>query len=140
MTPTRGLLIGLMVTLTAVVVDGWYMTSQIARLRTLQTDLADRHRKDSLQLLRFQNDLPSLGLAMRDMLDRDEPYPLTAWTAQFERIREDLDDALQREAQVAVSVRTPEQSRYLQSAVQQFWDAADRIFATARDGRDEEAR
>ena len=32
---------------------------------------------------------------MRDMLDGDEPYPLTAWSAQFDRIRTDLDDALQ---------------------------------------------
>ncbi len=140
LSPTRGLLIGLLVTLSAVVLDGWYMTRQIARLRTLQTDLADRHRKDSLQLLRIQNDLSSLGLAMRDMLDRDEPYPLTAWAAQFDRIRQDLDDALRREAEVAVIVRTPEQSSYLLASVGQFWDAADRIFATAREGREEEAR
>ena len=39
----------------------------------------------------MQNDLNSLGLAMRDMLDNDEPYPLTAWSAQFQRIRTDLD-------------------------------------------------
>ena len=49
------------------------MTQQISRLRTLQTDLADRNRRDSLQLLRIQNDLNSLALAMRDMLDNDEP-------------------------------------------------------------------
>ena len=34
---------------------------------------------------------------MRDMLDSDEPYPLTAWTAQFQRIRTDLDTALRSE-------------------------------------------
>jgi hypothetical protein len=38
-----------------------------------------------------------LALAMRDMLDADEPYPLAAWSAQFERIHGDLDDALRRE-------------------------------------------
>ena len=27
---------------------------------------------------------------MRDMLDAAEPYPLTAWSTQFDRIRLDL--------------------------------------------------
>src|SRR4029077_7289973 len=115
------------------------MTRQISGLRVLQTDLADRSRKDSLQLLRIQNDLNSLALAMRDMLDNDEPYPLTAWTAQFARIREDLDDALKREALVADAGRTVEQSQYLGASVTQFWDAVDRIFALAAAGREDDA-
>ena len=138
--PTTGLLVGLVITLAAVLVDAWYMTRQIAGLRVLQTDLADRARKDSLQLLRIQNDLNSLALAMRDMLDSDEPYPLTAWSAQFERIRVDLSDALAREEAVAVATRTPEQRQYLTSAVSQFWDAVDRMFALAHDGKEQEAR
>lgn len=138
--PTTGLLFGLVVTLTAVVADSWYITRQISGLRTLQTDLADRNRKDSLQLLRIQNDLNSLGLAMRDMLDTEERYPLTAWSAQFQRIRLDLEDALRREEEVAVARRTPEQRRYLANAVAQFWDASDRIFILARAGNQEEAR
>ncbi len=101
--PTTGLLVGLVITLAAVLIDAWYMTRQISGLRVLQTDLADRNRKDSLQLLRIQNDLNSLALAMRDMLDSDGPYPLTAWSAQFERIRLDLTDALAREESVAVA-------------------------------------
>jgi signal transduction histidine kinase len=124
----------------AVITDAWYMTRQISGLQTLQTDLADRNRKDSLQLLRIQNDLNSLGLAMRDMLDNDEPYPLTAWSDQFDRIRIDLEDALRREEPVAVASRTPEQRQYLSDSVAQFRDAADRIFALAREGRDDEAR
>ena len=47
----------------------------------------DRNRTDSLLLLRIQNGLNSLALAMRDMLEGSEPYPLTAWRAQFQRIR-----------------------------------------------------
>ena len=117
-----------------------YVTSQITGLRELQRGLADRNRQDSLQLLRIQNDLNSLGLAMRDMLDADEPYPLTAWSAQFDRIRADLDSALRREQEVAVARRTPEQQRYLATSLAQFWDAADRIFALARDGQEDEAR
>jgi signal transduction histidine kinase len=138
--PTPALLLGLTVTLLAVVAVSWYMTRQISSLRALQTDLADRNRADSLQLLRIQNDLNSLGLAMRDMLDSDEPYPLTAWSAQFDRIRVDLESALKREAEVAVARRTPEQSQYLASSLAQFWDAANRIFALAASGHDADAR
>jgi signal transduction histidine kinase len=134
------LLVGLVITLAAVLIDAWYMTRQISGLRALQTDLADRNRKDSLQLLRIQNDLNSLGLAMRDMLDSDGPYPLTAWSAQFERIRVDLSDALAREEAVAVGTRTPEQRQYLTAAVAQFWDAVGRIFALAGDGKEQDAR
>src|SRR5262249_29847842 len=101
--PTVGLLIGLVVTLAALIADSWYLTRQIAGLRTLQSDLVDRNRKDSLQLLRIQNDLNTVALAMRDMLDNDSGYPLTAWAAQLERVRADLADALAREEGVAVA-------------------------------------
>lgn len=138
--PTPALLLGLILTLAAVVGVSWYITRQISGLRALQTDLADRNRTDSLQLLRIQNDLNSLGLAMRDMLDSEEPYPLTAWSAQFARIRGDLESALAREADVAVARRTPEQSQYLSTSLAQFWDAADRIFALAGSGHEAEAR
>jgi len=138
--PTTALLLGLIVTLAAVVGVSWYVTRQLSGLRALQTDLADRNRADSLLLLRIQNDLNSLGLAMRDMLDSEEPYPLTSWQAQFARIREDLEGALTREAQVATSQRTPDQSRYLATSLAQFWDAADRIFALAASGHETEAR
>jgi signal transduction histidine kinase len=77
---------------------------------------------------------------MRDMLDRDEPYPLTAWSAQFQRIRADLDDALRREEALAVARRTPEQRQYLGNSLTQFWDAVERTFALARAGKEQEAR
>jgi signal transduction histidine kinase len=126
--------------LASVVAYSGYITRQISGLRALQNNLVDRNRKDSLQLLRIQNDLNSLALAMRDMLDNTEPYPLTAWSAQFQRIRADLDDALRKEEQVAIADRTPEQSQYLGNSVAQFWDAVDRTFVLARDGKQDEAR
>src|SRR5688500_6853449 len=90
--PTAALLLGLLITLATVVAYSWYVSRQISGLRRLQTDLTDRNRRDSLQLLRIQNDLNQLALAMRDMLDTSEPYPLVAWSAQFDRNRLDLDD------------------------------------------------
>jgi signal transduction histidine kinase len=138
--PTLGLILGLVITLAAVVAYSWYITLQIRGLRELQNNLADRSRKDSLQLLRIQDDLNSLGLAMRDMLDNDEPYPLTAWSAQFQRVRSDLDDAFRREEELAVAHRTPEQREYLGKSLNQFWDAVGRTFALAQAGKQAEAR
>src|SRR6266404_4446094 len=138
--PTAGLLSGLVLTLAAVLLFAYYMTGQLTGLRALQSNLVDRNRKDSLQLLRVQNDLNSLALAMRDMLDEREPYPLTAWTAQFERIREDLAAALNIEDTFAPAQRTADQRTQLSQSLAQFWDATDRMFALAADGKEKEAR
>ena len=138
--PTPALILGLIITLAAVVAYSAYITHQITGLRELQSRMVDRNRKDSLQLLRIQNDLNSLALAMRDMLDNNEPYPLTAWSNQFQRIRADLDDALRKEEQVAVADRTPDQQQYLKASVAQLWDAVDRTFALAGEGKQAEAR
>src|SRR6202165_3981164 len=138
--PTLGLLLGLIITLAAVVAYSAYLTWQVGGLRRLQSELIDRDRKDSLQLLRIQNDLNLLAVAMRDMIDNDEPYPLTAWAAQFQRIRTDLDDAMHLEAELAPATRTAEQNASLSSSLTQFWDAVDRVFALAGEGREKEAR
>jgi signal transduction histidine kinase len=108
-------------------------------VRELQQQMLDRNRRDSLQLLRIQNNLNALGLAMRDLLDQTEPYPLTAWAPQFDRIRRDLDDALKQEAQLSLG-QNREQKEYLSSSITQFWSSADRLFEEARAGRGAEAR
>jgi signal transduction histidine kinase len=138
--PTLGLILGLAITVAAVVAYAWYTTAQISGLRKLQNEFADRNRKDSLQLLRIQNDLNSLGLAMRDMLESDEAHPLAAWSAEFERIHADLGDALRLEAQLAVAARTPEQRQYLADSFAQFWDSATGAFSLARAGNANAAR
>ncbi len=138
--PTLGLILGLIITLAAVVVYSWYITRQISGLQVLQNTLVDRNRKDSLQLLRIQNDLNTVALSMRDMLDDAEPYPLTAYEPQFERVREDLKDAVKLEEAVAVVNRTPEQREYLSNSMTEFWNAVDRMFALARNGNEPEAR
>ena len=138
--PTKILLLGLVITLAAVLAYAFYITVQLSGLRRLQSGMVDRNRKDSLQLLRVQNDLNLAGLAMRDMLDAGEPYPLLAWTAQFERIHEDFVAGLALEEQYASASRTPEQQQYLNQAVAQFWNAVDRMFLLASEGRDDEAR
>ncbi len=138
--PTNGLLLGLVITLGAVLAYASYIAVQLGGLRKLQSEMVDRNRKDSLQLLRVQNDLNSIALGMRDMLDTTEPYPLTAWMAQFDRIHQDLDTGLKLEENLAGANRTPDQRRYLSQSVAQFWDAVNRMFALAQKGKDTEAR
>jgi signal transduction histidine kinase len=129
--PVPGLLVGLVVTLLAVVAYSYYTTRQLTRLRTLQTDLLDRNRRASLQLLRIQNNLNLLGLAMRDMLDADQPYPLTSWQGSLRRIRTDLDDALQKERALAGSDRVTAGQDPFADSLSQFWGAVDRMFVAA---------
>jgi len=138
--PTTGLLLGLVLTLVAVLVYSFYTRTQLAGLRALQSNMVDRNRRDSLQLLRVQNDLNSLGLAMRDMLDAREPYPLTAWAAQFARIRQDLDAALALEEQFSPATRTVDQRQFLNQSLAQFWNAVDRMFDLADSGSEQGAR
>ena len=143
--PATPLYVGLLITLAAVVAYSAYVTNRIGSLRRLQNDLIDRNRKDSLQLLRIQNELNSIGMSMRDMLDtgaldRGQHYPLTAWRPQFERMRADLQDAFQHEKQVSPQGRTEDQQRYLESSLAQFWDAVGRTFEEAASGKEAEAR
>ena len=138
--PTVRLLAGLALTLSAVALYSGYTVSQIHVLERLQGGIIDRNRADSLLLLRIQNNLNSLGLAMRDMLDGSEPYPLTAWQAQFRRIRADLDDAFGKEAQYSPLDRDGDQRQYLTASLREFWDALDRVFALAGTGRQVEAQ
>ena len=135
--PTIRLLAGLAVTLSAVALYSGYTVSELRGLERLQTGIIDRDRADSLLLLRIQNNLNSIALAMRDMLDGGEPYPLSAWQAQFRRLRADLDDAIAREADLNAAGG---QRRYLSDSLRQFWDALDRIFALAAGGQEAEAR
>jgi signal transduction histidine kinase len=127
--PTIRLLAGLAITLIAVGIYSGYTILQLRSLRELQTKTIDRNRIDSLLLLRIQNGLNATALTMRDMLDNEEPYPLTAWQPQFRRIRTDLEDALSRQ-----------QRRSMGEDFRQFWDALDRIFDLAREGHEDEAR
>ena len=138
--PTFRLLAGLAITLLAVGVYSAYTIVQLHSLRELQTRTIDRNRTDTLLLLRIQNGLNSLALTMRDMVDSDEPYPLTAWQPQFRRIRSDLEDALSREEQFSQVDQSPEQRRYMTDSFRQFWDALGRVFDLAGVGQAEEAR
>lgn len=142
--PTYRLLAGLLVTLLAVGVYSVYTIRQLKSLRELQTATIDRNRIDSHLLLRIQNSLNSIALAMRDMLDADaadaKRYGLTAWKPQFRGIRTDLEDALAREEKISMAERDSSRRSYLAESFRQFWDSLDFVLKMAEDGKPDEAR
>jgi signal transduction histidine kinase len=138
--PAPALLFGLIITLATVVIYSVSISGQISALRRLEADLGDRNRRATLQLLRIQNDLNQLALAMRDMLDPGSGRALAGWEGQFTRLRADLEDAAASESQVAVTVRPAGQARELTESLTQFWLTAEQVFELARAGRDDEAR
>jgi signal transduction histidine kinase len=97
--PTAGLMAGLVLTLAAVVADAWYTTSQMAGLRALQTDLAGSHRRASEQLLRIQNELNAVMVALGD--GSAAAHPSAEWRAQFAHVNADLADALEKQEAAA---------------------------------------
>ena len=138
--PTSRLLAGLAVISIAVALFSAYSLHQISGLRELQLEAIDRNRRDSLQLLRIQNNLQNVALSMRDMAEGSSPYPITAWTAEFERIRLDLDDALALEQELAPTVRTTQQQTFLRDSLTDLWEDVQRMFDSAEQGDEGESR
>ena len=138
--PVPRQLLGLAVTLTAVAAFSAYALYQIQGLRRLQSNILDRNRRDTLQLLRIQNDLNQLGLALRDMAEDAEPYPITAYRQQMDRLRTDLEDALSIETRTAIPERRPDQQLMLQSASERFWKTTGELWNLAASGKENDAK
>jgi signal transduction histidine kinase len=137
--PTRLLAAGLAVAILTMAVVGVYTLKEIGRLRDEQAALGDRNRKDSLQLLRIQNDLSSLAVLMRDMADRSEPYPLPGWRPAFDRLRSDLAGAVSVERNLAPFGRAPAQQEQLDAALNTYWHTKDGVFDRAQAAQDSAA-
>ena len=138
--PTGRLLAGVIVALLVIGAYAAYTLTSVYRMRQVQTDIIDQNRKASLQLIRIQSDLNALALAMRDMLDNLDGYPLSAWAGQLDRIRDNLDDAIRKESQLAGSRRDPQQTDYLLSSFAQFWSAVEQMNKLAQRGEEKAAR
>ena len=111
---------------------GAYTFAEVRRLRDEQTAISERNRKDSLQLLRIQNDLASLAVLMRDMADAVEPYPLHGWQPAFDRLRRDLAEATMLEQGLAPAARAPGQQARLSQSIEAYWKDVDRMFVLGR--------
>src|SRR6185437_10320951 len=119
--PTLRLLLGLLITLAAVMGFSWYGLHQLNGLRRLQTDTIDLNRHDSLLLLRVQNDVDTAGLRVRDMIQSHSTTRISAYRAQFDHLRADLQDAIEAEARLAPLTRRADKQAELVRALQEFW-------------------
>jgi len=139
-TPTLVQLIGLAVTLAAVGLFAAFTLRQLSGLRQLESGIVDRNRRDSLQLLRIQNDLHQIGLAFREMAEGSEPYPISAYRQEFDRLKLDLEDALRLQSQYAVASSAPALREHLKSAFSRFWSQTGELWSLSASGRESEAR
>ena len=138
--PTFRLLVGLVITLAAVAGFSAYTLSQLRTLRRLQSDTIDLNRHDSLLLIRAETDLNLIGLRLRDMQDRSRVRTLTHYRPNFDKLRADLQDAIDKEEKLSpVSTRTEQRAR-LVAALKEFRLTSDSVFNAAERGREEEAR
>jgi signal transduction histidine kinase len=138
--PTIRLLIGLLVTLGAMMGFSWYALYQLSGLRKLQTQTIDLNRHDSLLLLRVQNDLNTVGLKLRDMTDLPQATGIGAYRSDFASLREDLEEAIQAEAKLAPVTRRAGRQAELVRALKQFWQLTDQVFEEAKAGHEASAR
>ncbi|HYO84174.1 MAG TPA: sensor histidine kinase [Bryobacteraceae bacterium] len=136
--PTPRLLFSLAATLLVVALFSWSSLRELQGLRRLQTDVVDRNRRDSLQLIRIQNNLNLLGLSLRDMLDDRDSYGLLAWRSELRRIETDLRDAVR--IQSTLSAQAGQQRTLLGNALDQFWRTVHTTFNIAQNGDLERAR
>ena len=138
--PTLRLLFGLLITLVAVTCFCSYSLYQLTSLRQLQTQTIDLNRHDSLLLSRVQNDINILGLKLQDMTERPHLAKVSQYRYEFDRLRADLEKAIEADTQVAHVIRPAENRSQLTIPLRKFWSTADEVFNAANSGREEAAR
>jgi len=138
--PTVRFLLGLLVTLGAVTGLSSYSLYRLHGLRKLELNIIDLNRHDSLQLLRVQNDLNSVGLKLRDMSTDLDRAQLGHYQRDFNLLRQDLSRALQYESRLTPYIGHPEQRQELERMLRQFWQDAAEVFSAAAAGHKTTAR
>ena len=139
--PTKRLWVGLFVILTLFLGFAIYSTYEIRWLEDFQANVVQQNRKASLQLLRLQNDAYLLAISIHDMPHSESRYPIRDWRSEFNRLRDDMDNALALEDRYAVPTSASNDKRVqLHAVLADFWSAADDIFLAAKQGKEAEAR
>jgi signal transduction histidine kinase len=133
------LALGFLVALATLAVFAVVALRQTAALQSLQEEVIDRNRLDSLQLLRIQSTLNELALAARDMQEGGDGYPIPAFRPQVDRLLLDLADALRREGELAPLGRPAGQGQMLRASQQQLRESFVVAFRLAEEGRSKEA-
>ncbi len=107
----------------------------------MELNIIDLNRHDSLQLLRVQNDLNSVGIKMREMAGGDlDVSAFERYHEDFELLRQDLNRALLYEARRTLVRGQPDRQAELASTLRRFWLTADQVFAAAAAGHQSAAR
>ena len=139
--PTKRLWVGLFVILTMFLGFATYAIYEIRWLESFQANVVQQNRKASLQLLRLQNDAYLLAISIRDMPHDEARYPIRDWRSEFDRLRDDMDNAVELEGRYAVRTPASDDKRaQLHRVLADFWGTADYIFSLAEHGREPEAR
>jgi signal transduction histidine kinase len=138
--PTLRLLLGLIITLAAVAGFSTYTLYQLRTLRRLQSDTIDLNRHDSLLLIRAETDLNLIGLRLRDMSSKDQNERVEHYLPEFNKLRKDLQDAIDREERMSPVSHQTDQHARLVAAFKEFWATSDQVFSTAKAGQETEAR
>src|SRR4051794_23613430 len=138
--PTVRSLLGLLITLAAVTGFSWYSLRQLSGLRKLQGQTIDMNRHDSLLLLQVQNDLNAVGFKLRDMVHVSRTSKVSQYQAEFELLRADLEDSIQRESRLAPVTRRPERQRELTRSLEALRATSEEVFKLAKYGKEAAAR
>lgn len=133
--------VGLCVILSIFIVFAVYSIHQIRWLEDYQINVVQRNRRDSIVLLRLQDDAHQLGILLRDMTLKQAEYPILDWRATFERLHGDTSNALAVEARYAVGTReTTAKTEELRRELHTFWETAGHAFDLAQQGQTAAAR
>jgi signal transduction histidine kinase len=99
----------------------------VNRMRAVESEVVERNRRATLQLIRIQSDLNALALALRDIAARRDGYPIEAWRGPLARIRGNLADAIEKESTLTLG-RTAAQTAFLKNAFADFWKTSEALF------------
>jgi signal transduction histidine kinase len=139
--PSRRLGIGLLITLSIFGVFAFYVIREIRRLEDFQTNVVQRNRLASIQLQQLQEHTFYLATSLRDMTLPESRYPIGYWRGEYTRVKEEMTQAFEQEAQYAATTPAGNEKRaQLRDVTKDFWETADMAFTLADQGHEDTAR
>ncbi len=139
--PSRRLWIGLCITLSIFGVFAVYVIYEIRWLEDFQANVVQKNRLASIQLQKLQENTFFLATSLRDMTLPESRYPIGYWRGEYMRVKEEMDEAQEQEAQYAATTPAGNEKReQLRSVMRDFWETADQAFTLADEGHEDTAR
>ena len=139
--PSTRLWVGLCITLSIFGVFAIYANHEVRWLEDFQTNVVQKNRLASLQLLRLQENAFYLATSLRDMTLPESRYPIGYWRGEYTRVRDEMKRALEMEAQHSATTPAGNEKRaQLRHVLDDFWETANQAFILADEGHEETAR